>query len=129
MTESEVQQLIQIEAAKHGIILMRNNCGAFKDATGRVVRYGLGNESKKKAEKIRSSDLIGIWPFKMDCGYGDFLQGRFVAIEVKASDWNPNKKLDAHEQAQKNFIDFINSKGGIAGFCNSVESFKALLEL
>ena len=108
MSESEVQQRIQIEMVKYGCQLMRNNSGGFKDETGRTVFFGLGNTSKQRNDLIKSSDLIGI------------MNGRFVAIEVKKEGWkfNPN---DRREVAQLAFIDWIKSNNGLAGFAASVD--------
>ena len=91
MSESEVQQRIQIELVKYGCQMMRNNNGSLPDVNGREVRYGLGNTSKQRNDLIKSSDLIGI------------MNGRFVAIEVKKEGWkfNPN---DKREVAQLAFI-------------------------
>lgn len=111
-SESEVQQLIMLEAANQRCILMRNNSGGCKDATGRMIFYGLGNVSKQHNDRIKSSDLIGIW------------KGRFVAIEVKREGWV--YKGDEREVAQKAFIDWIIMNGGIAGFCSSVQDFHRL---
>ena len=58
--ESTVSQEIQIAARYEGCTLFRNNSGACVDATGRLVRYGLGNISKKHSDKFKSADLIGI---------------------------------------------------------------------
>lgn len=118
-SESEVQQLIQLEAAKIGCILMRNNMGAGKfvdEQTGNTsfVRFGLNNLSKEQNEKIKSSDLIGIW------------SGRFIAIECKKEGWKFNPK-DKREVAQLAFIDFIKSHNGFAGFCASVDDFLKLM--
>lgn len=113
-TESEIQQLIMLEAANQGCMLMRNNNGACKDTTGRMIFYGLGNISKQHSEYIKSSDLIGIW------------KGRFVAIEVKKEGWVFNPK-DKREVAQNAFIEWIRMNGGIAGFCASVEDLHRLL--
>ena len=113
-TESEIQQLIQLQAAKLGCHLLRNNSGAFKDATGRVVFFGLGNISKHHNDRIKSSDLIGIW------------NGKFVAIEVKKSGWkfNPN---DKREQAQLAFINWVKSNNGYAGFAASLDDMFKIL--
>ena len=122
MTESEVQQLILMEAPRYQCHLMRNNSGAFKDSTGRWVRYGLMNHSKKQNEKIKSSDLIG---FKgIDCGSRFYAV--FVAIECKESGFKFNPE-DPRQAAQKAFIEFVKSNGGIAGFCDSIESFQKLM--
>jgi hypothetical protein len=53
--------------------------------------------------------------------------GVFTAIEVKSEDWNPQKKLDAHEQAQENYMAWVRLRGGFAGFCNSVDSFLKII--
>lgn len=115
-SESEVQQLIQIEAAKYGCQLMRNNSGGFKDDTGRMIFFGLGNTSKARNDLIKSSDLIGI------------MNGRFVAIEVKKEGWvfNPNDKREA---AQLAFINWIKFHGGLAGFAASVDDFKNIINV
>lgn len=125
MSESEIQQRIQIEAAKIGCVLMRNNSGAMRDETGRVVRYGLGNTSPK--QETKSSDLIGITMVTITPEMVGRTIGVFTAIEVKKEEWNARKKLDAHEKYQANFLTWIRMKGGIAGFANSVESFNDLV--
>lgn len=104
-----------IEAAKHGCILMRNNSGALPDANGRLIYYGLGVISKQQNDRIKSSDLIGIY------------KGRFVAIEVKKEGWKFNPK-DKREAAQLAFINFIKTHGGIAGFAASVDDFLELIK-
>lgn len=125
--ESEVQQEVQGEAAKYGCILMRNNCGACQDATGRVIRYGLGNTSKKRQDKIASSDLIGITKVRITPDMVGKDVAIFTAIEVKKESWNHDKKLDAREKAQKAFIDWVRSLGGLAGFANSLDNVKGII--
>lgn len=127
MNESEIQQKIQIEAATHGSILLRNNCGAFTDATGRHVRYGLGNTSKKRNDEIKSSDLIGITTITITPQMAGTRVGIFTAVECKSSDWNPNKALDRHELAQQTFTDWVKARGGFAGFAYSLESLGEIL--
>ena len=114
-SENEIQQLIRIEAAKHKIILWRNNSGVLNDESGRPVRFGLSNESKEQNKRFKSSDLIGISS-----------QGYFVAIEVKEEGWVFNGT--EREFAQKNFIDFVKVRGGFAGFADSVDSFKEIVK-
>ena len=127
MLEDEVSQRILMEAPKHNCHLLRNNSGAFTNEAGRNVRFGLGNVSKRLSEQIKSSDFIGITEVLITPDMLGCKIGVFTAIEVKRSDWKL-KIADVRERAQKNFIDFIQSKGGIAGFCNSVESFIALIK-
>ena len=126
MTESDLQQLIQMIGVEHGCILMRNNSGAFKDVTGRWVRYGLGNISKKHNDKIKSSDLIGIREIVITPDMVGKRVGVFTAIEVKDPAWTLKPK-DTRAQAQEAFIEWVKGKGGIAGFATSIEDFKKVL--
>lgn len=100
MKESNIQQLIRLEASKLGCTLWRNNVGMLNDSRGIPVRYGLCEGS---------SDLIGIY------------KGRFVAIEVKRPKKKPTEK-------QINFILAIREKGGISGCIDSPEKVKNLLD-
>jgi len=125
--ENEVQAEIQTQAMYHGCNLMRNNCGAAKDETGRVVRYGLGNISKKHQDRIASSDLIGITKVVITPEMVGQTLGVFTAVEVKKEAWNPNKKFDKRETAQSNFINWVVSMGGFAGFANGVDKIKTIL--
>ena len=124
--ESSVQQYIQLTAPEEQTILMRNNSGALKDLTGRIVRYGLGNVSKKQNDTIKSSDLIGIRTITITQEMVGKQVGVFTAIEVKSSDWKMGKKPTAREKAQQNFLDWVFMRGGMAGFCKSVNDFKNL---
>lgn len=121
-SESEIQQLIQIEGPEHRCLLLRNNSGALKDVTGRVVRYGLGNTSAKHNQLFKSSDLIGITTVTITPDMVGKEVGIFTAIEVKGQGWKraPN---DKREKAQENFIQWVQDRGGIAGFASSVEGF------
>lgn len=125
-SEDEVDQLVQLEAAKHNILLMRNNSGALKDADGRVVRYGLGNISKEHNEKFKSSDRITIVPIVITPEMVGKTIGVFGAVEMKKEGWKYTGK--DRELGQKNFLDYINARGGIAFFCDSVETFKKAID-
>jgi hypothetical protein len=124
MNESEIQQRIQIEGPHHNCVLMRNNSGALPDKTGRIVRYGLGHTS---AKSLKSSDLIGITTVTITPDMVGKTIGVFTAIEVKSEDfkWPSN----AREVSQAEFIVWVKSRGGIAGFCKSVDDFKRLMQI
>ncbi len=113
--ERTVQAREQLKAAQRGAWLLRNNSGAFKDARGVQVRYGLGNISKKFNEKCKSSDLCGIEPVLITADMVGQTIGRALVRECKPEGWkfNPN---DPHEVAQKRFIDKVNALGGNAAF-------------
>jgi hypothetical protein len=96
---SEKQATVNLKLSlSHDTTIFRNNNGAFKQAGGGMVRYGLGTGT---------SDFIG-WTAKT---ITDDMVGRsvaiFTAIEVKASDGTLT-------QEQQKFIDLVNKSGGIA---------------
>jgi hypothetical protein len=81
----------------HGLT-WANNTGALKDATGRLVRYGL----------VGSPDILAC------------IKGRFVGIECKVGrDWQ--------KPAQKAFAAALTRAGGIYLLARSVDDVTACL--
>lgn len=118
MDEGNVQVRVRLAFSKKGNVkLWRNNSGAFKDGTGRVVRYGLGNESKAINEVIKSGDLIGWEEVTITPDMIGQKIARFVSIECKRQDWKPNEN-DERERAQHRWADLVNEAGGDARFIN-----------
>lgn len=117
-SESEIQQLIQIEGPRYGCLLLRNNSGAFKNEQGQWVRFGLGHTSPKS---LKSSDLIGITTITITPEMVGKQVGIFTAVEVKAEDWKPTD--NERENSQRQFIAWVKLRGGISTMCNSVEDF------
>lgn len=127
MRESSVQQRVRLDAAQLGLNLWRNNNGALQDINGRVIRYGLANESKALNEKIKSSDLIGPTPVTAYVeGWGWVKLAVFTAVETKHEGWKFNP-MDEREVAQKAFHDIVRAAGGFAGFATSVEDFRKII--
>lgn len=122
--EDIVSQEIQLESPKQNTTLYRNNSGAMTDATGRTVRYGLGHTSPK--QQFKSSDFIGITTITITPSMVGQQIGVFTAIEAKKEGWK-YKGGDRREQLQKNFIDFVISKGGFAGFATCIADFKRII--
>ena len=127
-SEAAVQQHIQTQIALTGVELWRQNVGACTDANGRVIRYGLMNESHALNQRFKSSDLVGIRPILITADMVGQVVGVFAAIECKASNWTyrPN---DEHTQAQQRFIDLVRAAGGFAGFARSVDEARVILRL
>jgi hypothetical protein len=115
LSEAAVQQQIMLDAPYHGATLWRNNVGACRDDTGRMIRYGLGNSSSVVTKKITSVDLVGM--------LNDTAQ--FLAIEVKREGWKYTGT--ERETAQRAFIELVQSRGGVAGFCSSLEDFRRIM--
>jgi hypothetical protein len=117
MNEAAVQSHVRLEAANQGLQLWRNNVGAAEDATGRLIRYGLGNDSAQLNRAIKSSDLIGITPIKIEPHHVGQMFGVFTAFEIKASDWF-YRETDERAVAQMKFIQIVRNAGGIGWFIN-----------
>jgi len=118
--EAKVQQDIRLAAPKHGLRLWRNNNGACVDEkTGRLIRYGLANDSKKVNASIKSSDLIGITPVQVTTSDVGTVLGVFTSIEVKRSHWM--YKGTDREKAQLKWLKLVISLGGLAKFATSAE--------
>jgi hypothetical protein len=118
-SESNVQAREQLKAARRGAWLLRNNSGAHKDKTGRLVRYGLGNVSKRFNAECKSSDLIGVEPVLITADMVGSIIGRFVARECKPEGW---KYMGTdREVAQLKFINKVNELGGNAAFTTGTE--------
>lgn len=110
-SESYTQSLTRLALAKHGCVTFRNNVGALQDAEGRLVRYGLANDSAAQNKLTKSSDLIGIRPVHITVDMVGQTIGQFVAVECKKGDWKPGEDK-VREQAQQNFGLLVMAHGG-----------------
>lgn len=113
-SEARAQQELRLLAARAGIQTYRNNSGAYKDDTGRLVRYGLGNDSARLCNVFKMGDLVGIKPVVITPEMLGQTIGQFWMREVKRSDWKYSG--GEHELAQLNAINLVNRSGGDAAF-------------
>jgi hypothetical protein len=116
-SESAVQSLVRLEAARKDVWLGRNNVGVLKDKTGRPVRYGLANDSAAVNEVVKSADLIGIRKVLITSDHVGKIIGQFVSRECKEANWVYTGI--PREQAQLRWATLINSYGGDAAIVNS----------
>lgn len=100
MKETNIQQLVRLKCSELGAVVWRNNVGAYKDHTGRMVFFGLCKGS---------SDLIGMY------------KGVFLAIEVKT----PTGKL---RKEQRLFLDLVRNAGGLAGVARCEDDVKKIID-
>lgn len=94
MTENEVLASCIELLSLMNIYCWRNNTGALKDATGRLIRFG----------KVGSSDILGVLP-----------DGKFLAVECKKS------KGGIVSEYQEEFLQEINNCGGVGLVVRSSE--------
>jgi hypothetical protein len=111
MTESDTQSLIRQQVGNGPVRLFRNNVGATKDASGRLIRFGLAKGS---------ADLIG-WVSRevLPEDVGNKI-AQFVSIEVKSKSGKPRPDQIAWKDA-------VNNAGGLAGIARSVEDAKEII--
>lgn len=117
-SEAAAQNHIRLEASRKGKRLLRNNSGAGYDEKGNFMRWGLGNDSKKLNEILKSSDLIGIDPVLITPEMVGTVIGQFLAREVKRPGWK--YRGTKAEVAQLNFLELVISLGGNAAFATGV---------
>ena len=118
-SETGAQQRIRLKASEQGRRLWRNNNGATKDETGRLIRYGLANDSATVNKRIKSSDLIGITPRVITLADVGKTLGIFTSIEVKRPGWG--YRGTDREAAQLRWIQLVVSLGGIGKFATGPE--------
>jgi hypothetical protein len=122
-SEAGVSNDVRLEAGAKGVRLMRNNVGACLDSnTGRLIRYGLANESKQMNQNIKSSDLIGIKPVLIVPSMVGGTIGQFVARETKRRGWKFSAN-DDRAVAQLRFMNLVVSLGGDACFASDSGTF------
>lgn len=126
MSEASLGNLLRLEAVKYDASLWRNNNGVCIDQSGRHIRYGLGNDSKKLNSKWKSSDYIGITPVTSTSAGQTF--GVFTAIEVKRPDWKGLRPNNDREQGQFKFLTTVTSMGGIGAFIKNPDEYRKLIE-
>lgn len=125
-SEAATQSRLRVMAPQLGAMLLRNNSGACKEtredangnivSTGRMIRYGLGNDSKKLNDAWKSSDLIGITSVTVRAEHVGSKIGVFTAVEVKHPGWK--RPENDRDRAQEAFLVSVCQLGGIGMFVN-----------
>ena len=113
MSEQAIQQQIRLELGQGPVRLWRNNTGALRDERGRLVRYGLCPGS---------SDLIGLRQLRIEEQHLGLELGVFCALEIKTGSGRLTPE-------QRQFLEVVGSRGGLAGVARSVEEARQILRL
>jgi hypothetical protein len=117
---------IRLAAGRAGVPIWRNNNGGCVDQTGRLIRFGLGNESPALNARWKSSDLIGLLPVVVQPSHVGQTIGVFLAIETKKPGWRLTAG-DKRGHAQAAFIQSVRAFGGVGGFCCTADDFTKLI--
>ena len=110
MNETNRLRSIMLGLSTPGVRLFRNNCGALKDADGRLIRFGVANPG--------GSDLIGWRSVTVTPEMVGRKVAVFLAIEVKG-------ERGRATDAQVNFINRVKADGGLAGIARSQQCIAA----
>ncbi|AUR82469.1 hypothetical protein NVP1024O_69 [Vibrio phage 1.024.O._10N.261.45.F8] len=128
MPEKHVQDALRVVASsREHTYLWRNNVGATQTPDGRMIRYGLCNESKKLNQRFKSSDLIGGTPIVVTPEMVGKRVMVFTAVEVKKADWKPGSDTQ-RERGQLRFINAVRAAGGIGFFCRDSGVYTSFLD-
>lgn len=120
--ESSLQAAVRVAEGRLGNRMFRNNNGVAIDSRNIPIRYGLGNDSKKVINKIKSSDLIGIERVRVTPEMVGSIHGLFKSLEIKRPGWK--WRGNAEEKAQLRWLIFVNLMGGRAKFVSSLKEYQ-----
>lgn len=120
MSEAAVSSRFVRDVAydRPNFMFFRNNVGAMQDANGRVVRYGLANESVKQNRVLKSADHIGWESHAVTMADVGQVIARFTCVETKAQNWAMPVHPDPRTAAQLNWAALVNNAGGRAYIYN-----------
>jgi hypothetical protein len=117
-SEAAVQVNVRLEATRAGCRLWRNNVGAGQLADGSFLRWGLANDSKQMNAHIKSADLIGIRPRRVEPHHVGEVWGVFLSREIKPEGWRYSGT--DREVAQRRWAELVLALGGDACFATGV---------
>lgn len=115
-SEAGAQVAVRLAASREGILNWRNQTGALPNETGRIVRFGLANDTPAMNKKIKMGDLIGCAPHVVTLADVGKLHGIFWMREVKKPGWKWPRTPSPREVAQRRAIELVLSRGGDAAF-------------
>lgn len=122
--EAKSSHVVRERASAWGIRLFRNNSGVLMNEVGIPVRFGLGNESKKVNQELKTGDFIGYTPVLITQEMVGKTVAVFTNIEAKAKGFKHRETYSpkTREYGQNNFNQMVIKAGGIAGFaCNAAD--------
>lgn len=114
-SEAYTSSLVRLAAPGAGYWLTRNNVGALRDQSGRLIRFGLANESKALNESIKSGDLIGWRSVVITPEMVGQRVAIFTSVECKKAEWKPGED-PKREEAQARWAALVIAAGGEACF-------------
>jgi hypothetical protein len=128
--EAKASEEVVTRACDWKARLFRNNSGALEDENGRLIRFGLGNDSPKVNKELKSGDYVGWLPITITPEMVGQTLPVFTNVEVKALGFKEklHYNKNSREYAQNNFNQLVMNHNGIAGFAYDWQSFDKMVK-
>lgn len=126
-SESATSKQCELVAAQNRVRLWRNQSGALKNENDVMVRYGLGNTSKKINEVMKSSDYIGFKTIVITPDMVGRSIAQFIAAEMKKPGWHLTPG-DKRGNAQAAFGAIVLNGGGLFRFITNPAEFEKMIK-
>ena len=130
--EQKATDEVRESASQFGVKLFRNNAGGCKDETGRMIRFGLGNDGTKASKVLKFGDYIGFTPVIITPDMVGQTLAVFTNMEIKPDGdlqktLHEASKLGTREHFQWKTCEFVKRFGGIAGFVTNKSDVEKVL--
>ena len=130
--EAKATEAVRLSAPKHNARIFRNNSGGCLDKTGRMIKFGLGNDGSKASKQLKFGDYVGFTPIVITPDMVGQTIAVFTNLEIKP-DGDMQKTLTkacsqgTREYFQWKTCEFVKSFGGLAGFVTNENDVKQVL--
>jgi len=132
--EARATKFVLAETSVYGSRLFRNNSGGCQDNTGRLIRFGLGNDGSKAHEYLKFGDVLGWTNVKITSEMVGQTLPVFTNIEMKPAG-ALHKTMQAaryegsREWCQLRTINLVKRFGGLAGFATCAEDVRNIFNV
>ena len=130
--EQLATQKVCISASSLDARIFRNNSGGCKDETGRMIRFGLGNDGSKGNKQLKFGDYIGFTSIIITPDMVGQKIAVFTNLEIKPEGamqktMTAAASLGSRENLQWETCNFVKDYGGFAGFVTNEKDVQQVL--
>lgn len=131
--ESKATEKVCLSAPSFNARIFRNNSGGCVDSTGRMIRFGLGNDGTKGNKQLKFGDYVGFTSIVITPDMVGQTVAVFTNLEIKP-DGDMQKTLTkacsqgTREHFQWKTCEFVKSFGGLAGFVTNEKDVEQVLQ-
>lgn len=131
--EGLATQGVRIAASLLGARVFRNNAGGCKDDTGRLIRFGLGNDGTKATKDLKFGDYVGFTQVVITPDMVGKTVAVFTNLEIKPvgamqATLQKASALGSRENLQWETSNYVKESGGFAGFVTDADDVKRVLQ-